>query len=220
MKDSLWVRWVHEVYTKGGRWSLYNAPITASWSMWKLCKIKGTWKQWVFNDSYSIQEVYMATFQLQPKVNWRVLVWNRVAIPRARFCCWLVALEKLKTKDRLHSLGVTLDNLCPLCAEAKESTQHIYFECPFSQRCLDEIEKWTGIRLKPIARIDFRKYKLKKVQQQIMSVVYTSIVYAIWKSMNIAIWEDLVQTPHSVVLRLKEEVELRLKTLHIPLLLH
>ena len=29
-KDSLRVKWVHEVYMKGGRWELFNAPITAS----------------------------------------------------------------------------------------------------------------------------------------------------------------------------------------------
>ena len=29
-QDSFWVKWVHEVYMKGGRWELFNAPITAS----------------------------------------------------------------------------------------------------------------------------------------------------------------------------------------------
>ena len=72
---------------------------------------------------------------------------------------------ELKTKDKLHEVGVTADEICPLCAATKESVQHLYFECPFSQRCLDSIETWIGIRFKAIARMDFRKYKLKKVQQ-------------------------------------------------------
>lgn len=42
MQDSLWVRWVHGVYTKGGRWELFNAPATASWVVKKLCKVKET----------------------------------------------------------------------------------------------------------------------------------------------------------------------------------
>ncbi|XP_057528432.1 uncharacterized protein LOC130807292 [Amaranthus tricolor] len=100
MKDSMWVRWVNGVYTKGGNWGLYNAPINASWTMRKLCKIKDTWKQWVFKDAYSIKEVYTTTFQCQPKVNWRILVWSGVVIPRTRFCCWLLALGKLKTKEQ------------------------------------------------------------------------------------------------------------------------
>ena len=45
MKDSMWVRWVHGVYTKRGTWALYNDPITGSWTLRKLCKIKDTWKE-------------------------------------------------------------------------------------------------------------------------------------------------------------------------------
>ena len=40
MKDSLWVRWVHDVYTKGGNWALFNAPSTTSLIIKKLCFIK------------------------------------------------------------------------------------------------------------------------------------------------------------------------------------
>ena len=136
----------------------------------------------------------MATFQLQPNANQRVQVWNNVAIPRARFFYWLMALGKLKTKDRCYSIGVTLDNLCPLRTETKKNIQHFYFECFFNQRCLDEIEKQAGTRFKPIAKMDFRKYKLKKVQQQIMSAIYTLTIYGIQKSRNISVCEDLVQT--------------------------
>ena len=149
----------------------------------------------MFKDSYSIQKVYMATFQLQPKTNWSVLVWNRVAIPRACFCCQLMALEKLKSKYILHCIGVTPNDLCPLCAETKESNQHMHFECPFSQRCLDEIEKWRGVRFKHIVSMNFRKYKLKKVQQQIMSAIYTFVVYAIWKSRTLLFGKITFKSP-------------------------
>ena len=68
-----------------------------------------------------------------------------------------------------------------------------------------------GIRFKPIARLDFRKYKLKKVQQHIMNAIYHSIVYAIWKSRDIAVWEGFVQTPKFVVTWIREEVEILIK---------
>ena len=29
LSESLWVRWVHGLYTKAGRWEIFNAPITA-----------------------------------------------------------------------------------------------------------------------------------------------------------------------------------------------
>ena len=38
MQDSLWVKWVHEVHMKGGRWDLFNAPyhyeLGAQKTMW------------------------------------------------------------------------------------------------------------------------------------------------------------------------------------------
>ena len=35
LRESLWVKWVHGVYTKGGRWEIFNAPITISWTLKK-----------------------------------------------------------------------------------------------------------------------------------------------------------------------------------------
>ena len=59
MQDSLWVKWVHEVYMKGGRWDLFNAPITASWVIKKLCRVKETLTRWMDQPTYSIETVYM-----------------------------------------------------------------------------------------------------------------------------------------------------------------
>lgn len=58
MQDSLWVKWVHGVYTKGGRWDLFNAPATASWVIKKLCKVKETLEDWMKAPTYYIAAVY------------------------------------------------------------------------------------------------------------------------------------------------------------------
>ena len=102
MKASLWVRWVHGVYTKGGNWEIFNAPVTVSWVMKKICSTKDTLRNWIFQDVYSIKAVYLETFKSTPKGKWKFVVWNRMSIPRHRFCCWLMALNKLKTKDKLQ----------------------------------------------------------------------------------------------------------------------
>ena len=46
--------------------------------------------------------------------------------------------------------------------------------------------------------MDFRKYKLKKIKQQIMKAIYASTVYAIWMSRNLTVWEGMVKTPKSI----------------------
>ncbi|XP_057537068.1 uncharacterized protein LOC130814822 [Amaranthus tricolor] len=214
MKESLWVRWVHGVYTKGGKWEIFNAPITVSWVMKKICFTKDTLRSWIFQDNYSIKAVYHETFKSTPKVKWRFVVWNRMSIPRHRFCCWLMALDKLKTKDKLQDWGVTADDLCPLCMSTKETVCHLYFDCLFSQKCLNSMEAWLGFRFKRIDKMDFRKLKLKKLHQQFMRFIYTCTIYAIWRSWNVAVWENMVPTPGYMVLQIQSEIVLRFKAIH------
>ena len=105
MQDSLWVKWVHEVYMKGGRWDLLNASITASWVLKKLCGVKETLRDWMKNPKYSIGAVYRDLMGTTDKVCWATAVWNRAVILRSRFMVWLAYHERLKTKHRLKSGG-------------------------------------------------------------------------------------------------------------------
>ncbi|XP_057544052.1 uncharacterized protein LOC130823450 [Amaranthus tricolor] len=151
-KESLWVRWVHGVYTKGGRWEIFNAPATASWIIKKLCA-GGSWH----------------TLTTQHKIHWRHLVWNMISIPKTRFLCWLVAGHRLKTKEKLYQLGVVVDDVCPLCGLYPETHNHLFFNCPFSRSCVEAVKLCIGITLKPIARMDFQKRSIPKTKQHVFS---------------------------------------------------
>lgn len=70
MQDSLWVKWVHGVYTKGGRWMLFNAPPTASWVIKKLCKVKETLVDWMTVQKYTISSVYKDLMGTQESTTW------------------------------------------------------------------------------------------------------------------------------------------------------
>lgn len=209
------MRWVHGVYTKGGNWSLFNAQSSASWAMKKICMVKDTRKQWVFSEISCINEVYSEVFLEHQRVKWRSLVWNSISIPKTRFCCWLLALGKLRTKDRLHLSEPLDDDLCPLCTGCKETIHHLFFKCLFSMRCLEEITLWTGIRFKSIDPMDFRKYKISKLQQKVLCVVYASTVHAIWQERNDAVWNHVVRLPSSLVRGIQQEIRLRLRVLRL-----
>ncbi|XP_057529992.1 uncharacterized protein LOC130808548 [Amaranthus tricolor] len=53
LRESLWVKWVHGVYTKGGRWEIFNAPITASWTLKKICWLGQHYLEHAFNSKDS-----------------------------------------------------------------------------------------------------------------------------------------------------------------------
>ena len=53
LNESLWVKWVHEVYTKGGNWAIFNPPLTASWTMRKICQTKDILLPYIQQSEYS-----------------------------------------------------------------------------------------------------------------------------------------------------------------------
>ena len=122
---------MHGVYTKGGCWEIFNAPII---TVKKIFAVKDQLLPWICKDQYSIHDTYMACVESHAKVGWVNIVWNRLSIPKTRFIFWMVALQKLKKKDKY--IGVLDNDLCPLCSIRSESNAHLFFECAFSQQCL------------------------------------------------------------------------------------
>lgn len=166
---------------------IFNAPATASWTIKKLCFVTALLRPWVCQDTYSIKEVYESRLGDRPKVPWRFLVWNRLSIPKTRFICWLAAKHGLRTKDKLHHIGVLDDDLCPLCGSHSETHSHLFFECPFSRLCIMGMRTWTGFVLKPFSSMDFRKCGLSRSKQHVMIAIYASTIYYIWQCRNEAI---------------------------------
>ena len=63
---------------------LFNPPITASWSVKKICRTKDNLRDWILKDKYKIKEVYLDYFKDTVKVPWSKFVWNRTSSPKSR----------------------------------------------------------------------------------------------------------------------------------------
>lgn len=74
LSESLWVRWIHDVYTKGGDWRLFDPSSTASWALRKLCKVKEQLHLFLNKDNYVIKDVYKEVVGSAPSVCWCRLV--------------------------------------------------------------------------------------------------------------------------------------------------
>lgn len=65
-------------------------------------------------------------------VDFRRLICNNAA---STFILWLALRNSLMTKDRLNSWNVgTTDSTCPLCNNAIETVQHLFFKCPYAAK--------------------------------------------------------------------------------------
>ena len=77
-----------------------------------------------------------------PRVYWNKLLWFPAHIPRVSVVLWLAFRNRLNTRDKMFRYGISQDPSCGLCQGGIETSDHLFFECPFSYRV------WTLIRNK------------------------------------------------------------------------
>ena len=44
------MKWVHTIYIKQGDWMTYEPGYNTSWAWRKICQVKNTFKEFLFND--------------------------------------------------------------------------------------------------------------------------------------------------------------------------
>ncbi|XP_021853939.1 uncharacterized protein [Spinacia oleracea] len=75
-EDNMWFKWVHDMYVKDKNWDPYTAPITASWAVKIVCKVKNMFNgklqspDWLTVNKYSIKGMYQNLSEVQPKTHW------------------------------------------------------------------------------------------------------------------------------------------------------
>lgn len=67
-------------------------------------------------------------------VNWKIVICNNKASPKALFVTRLVLHGRLATNDKLYKWGFPIDSFYPLCNSACDSSPHLFFDCPFSYK--------------------------------------------------------------------------------------
>lgn len=132
-KDDLWVKWIHVVYIKSQSWWDFKASTSASWVVKYICKIKDELKHWNIqaqdsSKQYKIHGVYTMMKGAGTRVNWDTGVQNIMSIPKHKFIMWLSIQQRLQTKSRLYSMGVSQDDLCCICVQQEQNHDHVFFQ--------------------------------------------------------------------------------------------
>ncbi|XP_038978801.1 uncharacterized protein LOC120109124 [Phoenix dactylifera] len=92
--------------------------------------------QWIDapKGSFSVRSVWESLHPRHSRVDWWKLVWHSQAIPRMSFILWLAIQDALYTQAKLICFGIIQVAQCVLCGGGHEDVDHLFFECPFSQR--------------------------------------------------------------------------------------
>lgn len=150
-EDNLWVRWVDHIYIKGSDWWQYVIPKDSCWYWKKICHIRDRFipghnqNGWLKPDGkYTIASRYTWRRGEIAEWLWYRWIWGKGILPKHSFICWLSLHERFLTKERLYRMGICQEQKCQLCGEVPETVKHIYFECPFSKKCILKLLQWLG----------------------------------------------------------------------------
>ncbi|XP_057526337.1 uncharacterized protein LOC130805572 [Amaranthus tricolor] len=199
---------------KGGNWILFNPSITSSWVVKKLCKVKDKLLRWMNTPTYSITKVYNDLRGGGSRVGWNHFVRNRLTTPRSRFINWLAFNNRLKTKLRLKIAGVVGSDTCPICELESETVNHLFFQCPFIQKCVAKLKEWyeTNSKIKTLEDI-LRKNRLTRHRRKQFEATLCNLIYVIWSARNDAVWNHKVPLVNQVVDSVKDALETKFKFL-------
>ncbi|XP_074278254.1 uncharacterized protein LOC141601847 [Silene latifolia] len=200
---------------KGAYWTSYEPPSDFSWS-WK--KIASLFKvfapaystgKWLGGDTdYRVQDGYHWLRNAKPKVIWRFSCLNHLNVPKTSFIYWAAMQGRLMTNDRLVRMGARVDTRCFLCGLADETHQHIFYNCPYSFKCISLLQQSLKINVPAdtLSRWFNRGHGGTRLQKSIICVVYVAMTYAIWRARNKARISDYVLYPVVLVRNIIKEV--------------
>ncbi|XP_074314732.1 uncharacterized protein LOC141649966 [Silene latifolia] len=220
-KDSLWVKWVNQVYLKGKPWMEYTPSNESSWAWRKICKTKddlaagfdnGIWS--VESKGYTTSGCYEWLRERGPKVRWASMVWNRWSLPKHSIFSWLIFNESLNTKSKIHRIGVCDEAICCLCAQSDETQEHLFSKCAYNSTVIKELNAKGKMSIPSDSSLDWGVHRREtKLQRGIQMMVLMAGVYHIWNQRNKARIDGLVEIPEKIATRIIHDIKIRSRKL-------
>jgi hypothetical protein len=109
-------------------------------------------------------------------------IWESRAPARVKIFAWLMHLDKLNTRQKLHHKGFLDTPYCPACPQIIEDKIHLLFESTVAQQI------WLKLGLQPLHAGMTNIWKLQPSTQLPASVWPTILLAILWK-----IWDTRVQ---------------------------
>ncbi|XP_058750078.1 uncharacterized protein LOC131623068 [Vicia villosa] len=198
--DSLWVRWVHTNYMKDERVMVVPIKNSCSWILKEILKtiqeVEGLnqWQQVVKNDVFKTKKFYYSLVEAKSKVPWRKLMYENEASPRALFTLWMSCNKRIGTKDRLSKFGMISEENCEFCP-AKESLQHLFFECTTMKTIWTAVLEWMNILHSPQGWDKEMTWLLTSCNKKgwrstVLKTAFTETVYMCWLYRNTSVYKN------------------------------
>ncbi|CAL1376155.1 unnamed protein product [Linum trigynum] len=145
VSGSLWVAWVKKYRLKTRSIWEITGQSAGTWIWRKILKsregvqshISGSGESLAWDNRvlprYSVKLVWKAIRESQEEVDWYKVVWGKPFSPKHSLLLWLVILNRITTKEKLQSWGLTDDSSCGLCPGGIETRDHLFSGCSYGR---------------------------------------------------------------------------------------
>jgi len=163
-----------------------------------------TWKGHPSGE-FSIASAWELLRDVRPVTSIHHLLWFRGHIPRHSFILWLAYRGRLRTMDRLHSVGILTNNTCILCGINVESHEHLFFECNFTGTVWRAINTKAKMHWPCIPWQQLLQWASVHCQQRnniismIARLLLSTSVYILWHERNNRIFSNSYKTAQAIV---------------------
>ncbi|KAK9756969.1 hypothetical protein RND81_01G132800 [Saponaria officinalis] len=125
--------------------------------------------------------------------------------------------RRLFTNWRQNHLGLGPDSGCYFCGCNSETSDHLFFYCPFGATCARLVQRWLEVS----SGSSFKWMDIKRgrgspmVHRLVVFAAYSGLVHLVWMCRNICRVHHFVRNPSCVVSDLKFEMRSRIRGLSI-----
>ncbi|KAL9281109.1 putative reverse transcriptase zinc-binding domain-containing protein [Arabidopsis thaliana] len=161
------------------------------------------------SNNFSASKTWTALNPSGDRVPWHSSVWFKDRIPKHAFICWVVAWNRLHTRDRLISWGLNIPSVCVLCNVLDESHNHLFFQCQFNE------EIWSFFTIRPgmtppnhfhSILLWLKSASTSKNLSLIIKLIFQACVYLIWRERNSRIHSNNSRTPSHLLKEIQQTI--------------
>ncbi|KAK9750955.1 hypothetical protein RND81_02G232300 [Saponaria officinalis] len=215
--NSLWVKWIHQVYLKGVSWQVYQPKLHLGGNWKDICRVKELLKVgyrdnvWLANvKGYEVGSGYEWLRKKEQKVGWTKLVWNSWCIPKHNFLNWLMLKECLPVRDRLCRHVIIDEDVCCICMNVSETVKHLFRECSYVRLLLDKAAERLHIpRPSGNALIWIGRRKWSRAKTMVCLFVFLAVHYNVWQQRNRVRLEGVIARPDCIVEQIIQMLKVR-----------
>lgn len=163
--------------------------------------------------SFSASSTWRALHHYPTVVYWHKAVWFTGRVPKHAFISWLAARDRLTTRDRMLSWGLTVPANCVLCASLAESRDHLFFDCTYSTQV------WTffvnRLHISPPQGFEAILRWLTAPSRDanvtlLVRLIFQAVLYLLWKERNGRVHSSVEKSPGAIISEVKHLIRLRL----------